>query len=635
MSFNIQQKDAINSLEGYVRVIAAAGSGKTSVLTQRYAELVKRGEKPFNILCVTFTNKAANEMKERIEKLVGKLDNCMIQTFHAFCLRVLREHVYKLGYSSKFVILDADDQKSIMKKIYKENNIDYDEISYESAFGIVSGRKINQEDHLLDLVAKNDIIKKLYEKAKEKKIQFDNDGNGNYQEIIKDCIYYGYLYFQQKAEGLDFNDLIVFTVILFKENRDILERWQNKLKYIMVDEFQDASFRQNELVCMLSEKYKNLFVVGDPDQTIYSWRGAKPEILVNFDKDKDAKTIIMNQNYRSTPTILSAANEIISKNKLRVAKDLFTKNPDGAKVYYHHGIDSKDEAFWVVQMIKEALTKYKPKDIAILYRMHFLSRSVEEKLIQAKIPYVIHSGVNFYERKEIKDILAYLRLVNNTADDLALERIINVPSRKIGNKTIEKIRKIADDEEISMWSAISKLDNDKLNQFIFTIANIRIAYEKNKLSIMELTKRILKDTGYQELIDLDLEKERKENVQELLESMKTEESSLDEYLQKIMLLTNTDKKDNKTAVNMMTIHSAKGLEFPIVFVIGMSEGFFPSRKADTEEKEEEERRLAYVAYTRAMKHLILSDSEGRDFSGDYKETSRFVEEIPQKYIKIM
>ena len=625
--FNDKQLEAINTTEGRIRVIAGAGSGKTGVLTHRYAELIKSGINPNNILCVTFTNKAANEMKERIYKLVEKeckLD--LITTFHGFCLRILRENSYLLGWDSKFNILDGDDQNAILKEVFKDCDINKEETGYKVAKDVITKYKVNKELYLLNVFKPDGSIKRLYDDARD---TYKNSFLSNKIDLER-AIYFGYLYYQQKGYGIDFNDMIILTCIILKENKEVREYWQNRLKYVMVDEFQDASKRQYELVSILSKKHGNLFVVGDPDQTIYSWRGAKPELLVNFDQDEKTKTIIMNQNYRSTPQILDVANTIIEKNKLRVDKDLFTKNPKGDKVFFAHLDTPKQEAQWVTSTIKKALEKYKPKEICVLYRLHFLSRELEEQLIKQGIPYVIHSGINFYERKEIKDILAYLRVILNPDDDISLKRIINVPTRGIGYKKISELKTYGEKNNCSMWQACNKfmkLDKStKLQDFVFMI-NYLIQKSK-ELSIQDLIREVLDKTKYGDLLKKSLEEERVQNVQELLASVTTfGQITLEEYLQQVTLLTNTDKKSSD-AVNLMTIHSAKGLEWPIVFVIGMSEGFFPCALSyDNSELEEEERRLAYVAYTRAKKKLILTDSAGNDFTGNQKRTSRYVMDI--------
>lgn len=631
MTFNKQQKEAINSLEGRVRVIAGAGSGKTAVLTERYKKLVENGVRPRNILCVTFTNKAANEMKERIQAQFEKeLDLSLICTFHSFCLRILRENAYILGYPPNFVVLDNEDQTSIFKKIYKECGINYEEVSYATAKDIVATRKINTEECLLNVFKPDQTLKKLYDEAKEK---FREGIFQDYKQTVKDCIYFGYLYYQQKATAIDFNDMIILTCIIFKQDKYVLRQWQNKIYYVMVDEFQDASDRQYELVSMLTKKSGNLFVVGDPDQTIYSWRGAKPEILVNFDKDAETKTIIMNQNYRSTPQILEAANIIIEKNTMRVEKELFTKNKKGPKVEHVHFNSTDEEADWIATKVFELIDtkQYKPKDIAILYRMHFISRAMEEHCVKKSVPYILHSGTNFYERKEIKDILAYLRVLLNPHDDISLKRIINTPARGIGSKTIDEIEKYCELKKCSMWEALNHFittsKNTKLQDFVMLIDYFR--EQQKTTDLYHLIKIILNKTGLEDILSKSVEEERLYNVDELLRSISARGKDLDLalYLQEISILTNTDRRD-RNRVSLMTVHAAKGLEFKVVFVIGLDEGLFPCSKSfNSFEALEEERRLAYVAYTRAKERLYLTDNEGKDFNGNKKKTSRFVKEI--------
>ena len=627
--FNDKQLKAINTLNGRVRVIAGAGSGKTKVLTERYIKLSESGIEPKNILAVTFTNKAAQEMKDRIEKRIGKFDSALICTFHSFCLKILRNDIDKLGYPKKFTILDSEDQKAVFKKICKECNIEYKEI-YQTAGDIVTERKVNFEDRLEETFSKDKIIKSIYEEcqAKYKTGEFKPD---EYKALLKDCIYYGYLYHQQKNSSVDFNDMIILAVKLFKKFPNILSAWQKQLKYIMVDEFQDASNRQSELVEMLSGVHGNLFVVGDPDQTIYTWRGAKPEILVNFKVDTD---IIMNQNYRSTPEILDIANIIIEKNKLRVKKDLFTENKNGEKVWFRHFLNSRNEADWIAASIAGALKIYKPKDIAVLYRTHYLSRQVEEGLIIRQIPYVIHSGTNFYERSEIKDILAYLRLLINPHDDIALERVINVPRRNMGDAKVNAVKSLAKETGKSLWSACYDMPESKygkVQQFLSDLRTIYYWYENEHPSLTEVVLKILKKTGYDKYLKESLKPEKEENVQELIRAISEfDDKSIDEYLQEVSLMTNVDKKNKTDCVTLMSIHSSKGLEYPLVFVTGLTDGIFPSNRAESVEQAEEERRLAYVAYTRAKERLFLTDSGGLDFNGREKCTSPFVKDILSK-----
>ena len=641
--FNEKQLEAINTLKGNIRVIAGAGSGKTGCLVERYIKLYESGANPSNILCVTFTNKAATEMKERIEKKVGKLNHAQICTFHSFCLKLLREGIDYLGYPKDFVILDSNDQKSILKDLYKECKINYDEIEYKTAFGIIANRKLVDEMSLLNMVACDNTIKKEYFALKKRMLKGEYENKEDYKKLLKDCLFYGYLYKEQSAKGLDFNDLILLGVKLLQDNKSLLKKWQNKLEYIMVDEFQDASNRQFELVKMLSKKHGNLFVVGDPDQTIYSWRGAKPEILVNLDKNlPKVKTIIMNQNYRSTPEILDGANKIIAINQLRVEKDLFTENGNGDKIRYIHLENQDREGEWVANKVKELLKTYKPQDIAVLYRMHFLSRHVEENFIKMHIPYVIYSDINFYSRKEIKDVLAYLRLILNPDDDISLQRVINVPTRGIGDKKIEALKEYAEQYECSMWKALNHLYMSwggkaaaMMENFI-TFITVFHGELKTEYNLLDFVKRVIDKSGYKKLIMNDLEQERRENIEELLLSIEEleEELTLDEYLQQITLLTNDDKNDKKEHVSMMTIHSAKGLEFPVVFVVGLSEGYLPSGHANDEDRLEEERRLAYVAYTRAKEQLYLTDSDGYDLNHRERETSRYITEIENDLEKV-
>ena len=599
----------------------------TMCLVERYIKLLDFVN-PENILCITFTNKAANEMKKRISQK-HDLYNPYIMTFHGFCLRVLKQSIGRLGtYPNNFSIIDTEDQKSILKKVYKECDIDYELIKYTTAIDLITNRKVTTEECLDNLVKKDNIISELYEKSKQQLKIYKTD-----RQIIKDCIYYGYLLHQQKNNSLDFNDLIILCVMLFKQNEDILSIWQNKFKYVMVDEFQDVSSRQCELVNMLSAKSGNLFVVGDPDQTIYSWRGAKPEILVNFKADK---TIIMNQNYRSTPNILNLANELISNNEMRVAKDLFTQNKEGSKVCYTCYKNTEQEAKGVIDLIHKALEKYEPRDIAILYRMHFLSRPIEEQLVRHKIPYVIYSGVNFYERKEIKDILAYLRLINNVNDDIAFERIINVPRRGIGKKKLETLKEYSKNCSLyqGMMDLIRNGEGKAFEDFSHLIS--MLVYKSKNEDLQTLVQDVINLSGYKDLMNSEFEQERKENIQELIKSIGNEPLTLDEYLQEISLLTNTDinEKSKRNCVSLMTIHAAKGLEFPIVFVIGMNDNYFPSPKCTSKEELEEERRLAYVAYTRAKNVLLLSECNDITYDKQQKETSRFITEVSKEHYNL-
>lgn len=637
MTFNEEQLEAINTLEGNVRVIAGAGSGKTRALTHRYAKLIESGVAPEEILCVTFTNKAAEEMKERIAKITGYNNYTLICTFHSFCLRLLRQYMPLFGYAKEFNVLDSGSRKTVLQKVYKDCKLTRDIITYGTAFDIINERKVNREELINEMLKHNPIIKKKYDEARDALLK---ETYKSYSQTLKDVIYYGYLYYEHTGNGIDFDDFIILAVKLLKEFPDVLTKWQKRLKYVMVDEFQDVSNRQYELVKMLSATHGNLFVVGDPDQTIYTWRGAKPEILVNLNKDlKDVKTIIMNQNYRSTPEILDVANELISKNELRVKKDLFTENESGNKPYYARFEDEKSEAKEIASLIKKAVRErgYKYEDIAVLYRAHYISRAVEEKLVTNHIPYHISSDVNFYERKEIQDVLAYLKLAANTTNNAAFDRIINVPSRKIGPAKLKKIQEVAEMNNCSYYSAchiLSKASNVPAIEDFLTVID-KIKSRIGSKTVCELARYSISISGYIDLLNNKLEPERKENVIELLKSMEDlpEGTTLNEYLEKIALMTNSDKKEDNNCVSLMTIHASKGLEFPIVFVIGMSEGMFPTNKAITFELMEEERRLAYVAFTRAQRHLILTSNDSYDYNTrDTRKVSRFLNEVDHNKI---
>lgn len=628
---NERQKEAVMSTEGYVRVVAGPGSGKTKTLTARYIYLVKElGINPSNILCVTFTNKAAQEMKKRIRKTIGEgYDTGLITTYHGFCCRVLKEDINRLYYPNNFIILDEEDQKAVIKEIYEELNLDRRDGTYEEILKYISLRKNNDIRY----------VKLLSDPGNN----FDiNDAENLYDKIFKI-----YLKKQQKVYGLDFNDLINFTIVLFIDFPEILKKWQIRLSYIQVDEFQDSTRKEFWLVEQLSKEHGNLFVVGDPDQTIYEWRGADPQLLVDFDKHfPSCKTVILEQNYRSTPEILKASNSLIKKNKIRIEKEMFTLNNSGIKVIHYHGKDEKDEIKWITERIKylnENLGVPK-KNIAILYRAHYVSRYIEQGLIEAGIDYTIYGGIKFFQRKEIKDVLAYLRLIAY-GDDFSFSRVVNQPSRGIGKQKINYLREKAEQEGLSLYEALKKYHTDsvfkstKATEFIETIQYFKINYRSYAVS--ELLQDVLKRTGYEEYLRKEGDQERLDNIAELfysivsLENNNEEELTLEDYLQQIALYTEADRVDEKDSVKLMTIHVAKGLEFPYVFVCGLSEGIFPSTRSLEERKEralEEERRLAYVAMTRAMKELYLTESEGITRNGLKKYPSRFLFEIEENLL---
>lgn len=626
-NLNEQQLEAVTETEGFVRVIAGAGSGKTKALTQRYAYIVEAlGINSSNILCVTFTNKAAQEMRKRVKRLVGEnSDLSYITTYHGFCVRVLREDINKIKYPKNFIIMDVEDQKTVLRQVYNELGLTSKVFTFKQVLRYISIQKTSQEylQYILE----------------SKKKETDN-------EIEK--IFIRYLEKQQRNFALDFDDLLNFALYIFVNNPDVLEKWQKRLHYIQVDETQDSSQKQFMLIEMLSQFHKNLFVVGDPDQTIYEWRGAKPEILVDFDKQfVDSKTIIMNQNYRSTPNILSLGNHIIKNNKVRVDKDMFTQNPEGVEVVHFHGENDYEEGLWVAneikRLVKDENCKY--SDFAILYRANHISRSIEQSLIRENIPYSVFGGIRFFERKEIKDVLAYLRLIE-FEDDFSFLRVVNTPSRGLGKKFIENVAKIAEKESISLYSALQQniTDKDLSRKGAIEFVELIEKYKKSKvdLIISDLVKEIMDESGLSAYYRTDGDTDRLDNIKELqnsiilLETQDEEPINLTEYLQEIALYTDMDIEDDRNdRVKLMTIHTSKGLEFPYVFLCGFTEGVLPSAMSIKERRAkaiEEERRLTYVAITRAEKAFYMTESEGFNFStGLNKYPSRFLFEISDNY----
>ncbi|MDF2906113.1 MAG: pcrA [Herbinix sp.] len=625
---NEEQKQAVMTTEGYVRVIAGAGSGKTRALTNRFAYLVNElGISTSNILCVTFTNKAANEMKRRIRSMIGDNDTGFISTFHGFCVQVLKEDIHVLNYPKNFIILDTEDVNSILHTIFEDMGLNSKNFTFPTLIDMITERK-NREEYILDLLNTD------HEELKDKFRHARNQ---------KDAIFYRYLYEQKKCFALDFDDLINFVLYIFEHHQDICHKWQQRLEYVMVDEFQDVNVRQYRLAQIVSDYHHNLFIVGDPDQTIYSWRGARVEYILNFDKEyPSTKTIIMDKNYRSTPNIINASNSLITKNKKRLDKKLIAMSQTEIPVIYHHAKTTGEEAEWIANQITTLVESGRSlRDIAILYRSHFISRSFEEVFIKRKIQYTIYSGIEFYKRKEIKDVLCYLRMLVNS-DDISFTRIVNLPKRNIGEKRMAFLKEYADQNGCSLYEALQRNLNVELftktqaKAFIQLIEKQKAEFEILKLS--ELLTNILNESGYEALLRTNGEQERLDNLAELKQSIfeyerdAGEECSLPDYLDRISLYTNLDQKEKSDAVQMMTIHNAKGLEFPYVFVCGLNEGIFPSKHVDTEDKLEEERRLAYVAYTRAERALFLSDAEGVNYDGSYRYPSRFVFNVEKAYL---
>lgn len=622
---NASQLEAVTSTEGFIRVIAGAGSGKTRALARRFAYLVNEiGILPGNILCVTFTNKSSNEMRQRIHNLTGDNDTGYISTFHSFCVSVLQEDSHALQYPKSFLVLDNSDIDSMLKIIYEGRGLTLRNMTFSKARDMIEIRKLIKEpEYYLDMLNMSlDTLRQKYLTATEP----------------SDIIFYGYLYQEKKCFGLDYNDLIKFTLYIFEQNEAVKIKWQQRLEYIMIDEFQDIDELQYKLMSVLCGYHKNLFIVGDPDQTIYTWRGANVRYLLDFDKIfPSVKTIMMMQNYRSTPQIVSVVNDLIDKNKFRIKKNLMPTIADGRKVICHHADTSEREAMWIAEQI-QALhgegTSY--REITVLYRAHYITRIVEEVFLREKIPYAIYSGVQFFNRMEIKDALAYLRLIAYK-DDLAFLRVVNVPKRNFGERRIKFLQEYAVKHQCSLYIALeTNLDNEifkgtKAAQFVALIENFAANYAERQIS--ELLAAILNESGYEKMLRTEGSQERLDNLAELKQSVYEyetscgEESTLEHYLSHVALFTNNDAADNSDKVKLMTVHSAKGLEFPYVFLCAMNEGVFPSKKTDTIQKMEEERRLAFVAMTRAQKGLYLSEAEGRNFDGSPRYPSRFLLDI--------
>lgn len=631
---NERQKEAVLATEGPVLVLAGAGSGKTTVLVNRIAYMISEKHiRPWNILAITFTNKAAREMKDRIERLLGDTAKDMwIGTFHSVCVRILRSCIDLLGYSRDFVIYDTADTKTVMKECLRELDIDEKSFPVRNVLSIISN-------------AKNDLMDAA---------TFENVYKSDYRMSIIAKIYYRYQTKLRKNNAVDFDDIILNTVKILSENPDVLSKYQDKFQYILVDEYQDTNNSQYLLINLLAQANRNLCVVGDDDQSIYKFRGANIGNILNFEDDySDVQKITLDQNYRSTQNILDAANSVISNNKGRMGKSLWTSNGDGNKVFVYTGTNEYDEARYIARQIKKHFDEQGSfSDCAILYRTNAQSRVIEEMLMRESVPYKVLSGLRFYDRKEIKDIIAYLRVVYNPNDDVSLARIINEPKRKIGNATLEKTRNIAREKETSLYDVISHADDypefktaiKKLLGFSEIIQSL--IKLKDTVTIEDLTGRILNDTGYMPALvmeDTTESKTRIENLGEFIsvitEFEKNEETgnTLGEFLENISLVSDIDGYDeNEDSAVLMTIHSAKGLEFPIVFLSGLEEGLFPGmRSMESDDDIEEERRLCYVAITRAKEQLYITKTISRTIHGKTMPTtaSRFFKEIPVEYLE--
>ena len=622
---NKAQLEAVTSTEGFVRVIAGAGSGKTRALTHRFAYLVTElGVLPGNILCVTFTNKAANEMRQRIHQLTGDNDTGYISTFHGFCVNILQEDSHAIGYPKSFMVLDNGDIDEMLKIIYEERGLTLRDKTFASARDMFEMRKcLTEPGYFLDMIALP--IDELHEKYLQ-------------ATEVNDILFYGYLYQERKTFAVDYNDLIILSLYIFQEHPDIAEKWQKRLMYIQIDEFQDIDPLQYRLMEVLCAYHHNLFIVGDPDQTIYTWRGANVKYLLDFDQHHPGtQTIMMMENYRSTPQILRVANALIRKNRQRIEKELLPMLPDGVPVVCHLAEDSTKEAEWMVKNIEtlhQMGVAY--NEMTVMYRAHYVTRTIEEVLLRSKIPYTIYSGVQFFGRMEIKDALCYLRMIVYK-DDLSFRRIANVPKRNLGVRRMKFLEEYTEQHGGTLYDALVKnLEHEifrgtKAREFVTLIEKYATSYAERTIS--EVLTSILHESGYEKLLRTEGAQDRLDNLAELkqavfsFETSAGEETDLEAYLKSVAMLSNTDIADSHDRVKLMTVHTAKGLEFPYVFLCSMSEGIFPSKKVNTLEGMEEERRLAFVAITRAEKGLYLSEAAGRNFDGSPRYPSRFILDI--------
>ncbi len=619
-NLNPEQYEAVTSVENHLCIIAGAGSGKTRVITTRIAHLIQQHFiKDYRILAITFTNRAANEMKERLEKLIPN-SNINAMTIHALCVRILREEIKHLGYPSQFTILDNDDQKRIITNIIKDKKIDMDSYKVSDVIAFISNNKVENvstsEAYKYSKTDKAKLFATLYEKYEKRLAQL---------------------------QSLDFNDLLLFArkVLLIEE---VKLKWQKRFSFIHVDEFQDVDSIQYDIIKLLVGEQSNLCVVGDPDQCIYTWRGAKMQFILQFEKDfHNVKTIILHRNYRSTQEILNVSNSLIAKNQNRIEKNLVSENDKGSKVVHFSGNNENEETSFIIDKIRNIKKEnHSYNEIAILYRSNFSSRSIEKALVDAKIPYTIQGSIRFFERAEIKDALSYLKmLVDSASIDLAFDRIINIPRRGIGDKTLANIREISINEHISMYDVIKTYNfatgkiKRSLEGFVAIIEKYR--NKLNELKLHKLLGLLLAEVGYYAMLQDVNDEERIENLKSLLQDIENyeennPENGIEEYLQEVALYSEK-KQQNLESVSLMSVHAAKGSEFDYVFIFNMSEGIFPSERSIMESDVEEERRIAYVAMTRARKQLFLCESRGFHFNRDkMKTTSRFIKEIDSRYL---
>ena len=629
---NDRQAEAVQTTEGPLLIMAGAGSGKTRVLTHRIAYLIdEKMVNPWNILAITFTNKAAREMRERAEKLKTEAQDCLIATFHSMCVRILRREADHIGYNRNFTIVDPGEQRTLMKRILKNLNLDPKKWNERAILGTISN-------------AKNDLIDE---------VAYVNLAGDMYTEIVAKC-YKAYQKELRQSEAMDFDDLIMLTLRLFDQNPDVLIYYQQRCQYIHVDEYQDTNHAQYQLVKLLASRFKNICVVGDADQSIYGWRGADMQNILDFEKDyPEAKVVLLEENYRSTKTILQAANEVIRNNRNRRPKNLWTQNEDGEEIVYYRANDEQDEALFVARTIDQLSREgYSHKDFAVLYRTNAQSRTVEEALLKSNIPYTMVGGTKFYSRKEIRDVISYLNLIANPSDNISYERVVNEPKRGVGPGTVEKIRDFASSQEMSLLDASANIllspVKGKAAQAVYDFANMLLDLRErlDDYTVTDLVEAVLEKTGYAASLaaQATLESQaRIENIEEFLSVTKnfdespdnpSDESGLDKlsrFLNDLALIADTDDGDTESSeVTLMTLHAAKGLEFPVVFLVGMEENVFPlSRASEDEDELEEERRLAYVGITRAEKILYLTNANSRMLYGktNYNHPTRFLREI--------
>ena len=616
---NPEQLEAATTTEGYIRVVAGAGSGKTKTLTARYMYLVEMlGISTANILCVTFTNKAAGEMKKRIRRNLPDQDLGRITTFHGFCVGLLKEDCHVVQYPTTFIVLDEEDKEAMLRTVFEDLGITSRDLTIKEAIDHIGWRK-GGRGYVKTLIGDPEKLRSLADAA----------------TTLKDKVLYRYFYEQRKCYGLDFDDLVYFTLYILEQDREVREKWQSRLEYIMVDEFQDIDKDQYALADILSGYHKNLFVVGDPDQTIYTWRGADVKFILEFDsRHSGAKTIYLNTNYRSAPQILAASNALIDKNRERLKKQLTAVRADDRKPLYYHAKTGQLEADWItanMRALHEAGMPY--SSMGVLYRAHYVSRAVEESLIRSKIPYVLYSGVEFYKRKEIKDVLCYLRMIYS-GDDISFLRTVNEPRRGVGRTRIAALKEFAQLNRCSLYEALTaNLETElfrrsRAREYVRLIEKYRAIFDG--LDLTDLLAGVLNESGYEDMLRSCGEEERLDNLAELKQAIYDfqrkagEEVTLGNYLDHAALFTNMDQTEKAQAVKLMTIHAAKGLEFPVVFLCGLSEGIFPGKRANTREKLEEERRLCYVAFTRARDRLFLSDAAGTNYDGSFRCPSRFL-----------